>query len=312
MKHFYTLLFFCSLGFQQLNAQINYEEQSVQVNPQWHVGDRFNYQFTDVDYVISINDTVSKVVTNSHKKFSVLDENPYVYKLRWENLAVSTNDPDPFYNDYMLNSKGINYDFATNKDGEFLELLNEDGVKNQLLTVAKNLKRKNRRDATYQGNVSGLEDMIRSQDYVSYTFSQEINNLLQFNGLYLKVGEKYQGKQIQENLFGFPISSTSTTWLEGIDPKTETYTIVTSQILSKEDFESLWQLMAKSMLEQSNVNLTHEQVEREIKKYSDTIELTIDYKNKYNKDSVLINSHYKFSLNIGTRKTVNQLEIELL
>ncbi len=312
MHHFSLFFLFFYFQFFTIQAQINYSENSVQVKPIWKVGETYQYKFIDTDYVISVNDTVSKIVSKSTKNINVLDENQFVYKLLWENKEVKTNDPDEFYNDYLTNSENLKYEYATNKEGEFLELLNEDEVKNQMLSVAKKLKKKNKKDHVYQSNILGLEEMINSEDYVKYAFAQEINNLLQFNGLYMKIGEKYEGKQVQENLFGFPISSTSTTWLDNINPQEETYTIVTSQILSKEDFESLWQLMAKAMLEKSNLNLTQEQVQKEISKYSNTIELSVDYKNKYNKNSILINSHYKFSLNIGTRKTVNQLEIELM
>ena len=295
-----------------LHAQINYDDNSVQVIPVWNVGDIFEYSFKNEDYVISINDTISKIYTNSKKKISVLDENQFVYKIQWENTDVQTNDPDVFYKEYMTNARKVKYQYATNKDGEFLELLNEISVRSELLDIANKMLKKNKKDAVYQSNVNGLFDMIKSDDYVNYAFSQEINNMFQFNGLYFQLGEKYVGKQIQDNFFGYPISSTTTTWLDQINKESETYTIATSQELSKEDFENLWKFMAQSMLDQSNINLTKEQVDREISKYSDTLELKVDNRNTYNKNSILINSQYKFSLNIGTRKTINLLEIQLL
>lgn len=308
----YIFIFLPLLFSNSLHAQINYDDNSVQVIPVWNVGDIFEYSFKNEDYVISINDTISKIYTNSKKKISVLDENQFVYKIQWENTDVQTNDPDVFYKEYMTNARKVKYQYATNKDGEFLELLNEISVRSELLDIANKMLKKNKKDAVYQSNVNGLFDMIKSDDYVNYAFSQEINNMFQFNGLYFQLGEKYVGKQIQDNFFGYPISSTTTTWLDQINKESETYTIATSQELSKEDFENLWKFMAQSMLDQSNINLTKEQVDREISKYSDTLELKVDNRNTYNKNSILINSQYKFSLNIGTRKTINLLEIQLL
>ena len=143
MHHFSLFFLFFYFQFFTIQAQINYGENSVQVKPIWKVGETYQYKFIDTDYVISVNDTVSKIVSKSTKNINVLDENQFVYKLLWENKEVKTNDPDEFYNDYLTNSENLKYEYATNKEGEFLELLNEDEVKNQMLSVAKKLKKKN-------------------------------------------------------------------------------------------------------------------------------------------------------------------------
>ncbi|WP_068599127.1 hypothetical protein ACF3NR_01165 [Vaginella massiliensis] len=293
-------------------AQVNVQNQTVQIVPKWSVGNTYEYHFKNDDFIISINDTVSKVYTNSKKKMSVVDENQFVYKMQWEITDYQTNDPDEFYKDFLTNSKNVSYEFATNKDGEYLELLNETKVQTQLIDIVSKMKKKNKKNAVYQSNVDGLMEMISANEYVQYALSQELHNLLQYNGLFLQMGEKYVGKQVQDNFFGYPIASTTTTWLDSINEENLSYTIASTQELDKDDFENLWKFMAQNMLDQSNVKLTKEQVEREISKYSDTIELKVDNRSTYNKDSILVNSQYRFSLNIGTRKTINMLEIQLM
>ena len=66
------------------------------------------------------------------------------------------------------------------------------------------------------------------------------------------------------------------------------------------------------MLNDAKLNLSQEQVKKEIKKYSETVELKVKYENTYDLNSILIKSEYLFSLNIGSKKTVNQLSIKLL
>lgn len=144
--------------------------------------------------------------------------------------------------------------------------------------------------------------MIKSDSYIPYVFEQEIQVLNYFNGYYLVLGEEYIGKSVQNNIFGFPISSTTKTYLKDIDKENQTFTVVSKQNLSKEDFEKLWEEMAYYMLNDKNLELTQDQIKKEIKKYSETVELLVDYESKYDKNAVLIEADYRFVLNIGSKK----------
>lgn len=81
------------------------------------------------------------------------------------------------------------------------------------------------------------EETIKSKTYVPYVFEQEVHVFNYFNGQYFRLGETYEGKSVQENIFGFPISSTNT-YLKDINKEKGTYTIASDQNLSKDDFEN--------------------------------------------------------------------------
>ncbi|MBQ0147222.1 MAG: hypothetical protein KBS93_02050, partial [Flavobacteriaceae bacterium] len=303
------LLFVNILICSSVFAQIDYENNAVQVKPNWELKKIYNYNFSDRNISINVNDTVMNVVNNSKKTVQVLDKNNFAYKLELINGKNTSNDPDDFYRDFINNSDGIKYQFTTNLSGEFLELLNINDIRKSFLKVTDELYDKKRKVKGYKENIVSLENMINSETYIPYVFEQEIQVLNFFNGYYLKLGEEYIGKTLQDNIFGFPISSTTTTFLQEIDKKDETFTIVSDQNLSKDDFEKLWEEMAYYMLNDKNLQLTQDQIKKEIKKYSETIELKVGYVSKYDKNAILLESDYKFIMNIGSKKTINHLNI---
>lgn len=307
--HLFTLIFLCSPA---IFAQVNVEEKSVQVKPNLELNKIYNYSFTDKNFSISVNDTISKVVNNSFKSFELLDKNEFSHKFKFINGKNDSNDPDAFYRDFINNSEGITYIFTTNPSGEFLELLNVPEIENDLLKVTEKLAKQRKKSEDYMANISHIEEMVKSKTYVPYIFEQEVHVFNFFNGQYFKLGEYYEGKSMQENIFGFPISSTTNTYLKEINLAEGSYTIVSDQNLSKDDFEKLWEEMAYYMLHDAKLNLSQEQVKKEIKKYSETVQLKVKYENTYDLNSILLKSEYLFSLNIGSKKTVNELIIKRL
>ena len=308
MKNF---LLFVTLFISVNNyAQIDYENNAVQVKPNWEVNETYQYDFVDTNLTISVNDTVMKVQNNAQKYLTVLDKNNYAYKLELKNGKNHSTDPDDFYRDFINNSEGIKYQFTTNLSGEFLELLNVEQIRKSFLNVTDKLAKQKRKSDEYRASIDDLQGMINSESYIPYVFEQEIQILNFFNGYYLKNGEKYVGKSIQDNIFGFPISSTTTTFLKNIDKEKETFTIVSNQNLSKDDFEKLWEEMAYYMLNDKNLQLSQDQIKKEIKKYSETVELRVDYESNYDKNAILLESDYRFLLNIGSKKTINLLNIK--
>ncbi|MGV0937034.1 hypothetical protein [Empedobacter falsenii] len=293
-------------------AQVNFEEKSVQVKPNLELNKVYNYSFTDRNFSISVNDTVSKVINQSNKSMELVDKNDFANKYTFVNGKNQSNDPDEFYRDFINNSEGIEYEFTTNPSGEFLELLNVPQIEEKLLKITDKLGKQRKKSDDYKSNIAYIEEMVKSKTYVPYVFEQEVHVFNYFNGQYFRLGETYEGKSVQENIFGFPISSTTNTYLKDINKEKGTYTIASDQNLSKDDFEKLWEEMAYYMLNDAKLNLSQEQVKKEIKKYSETVELKVKYENTYDLNSILIKSEYLFSLNIGSKKTVNQLSIKLL
>lgn len=307
MKTFLLIVngLFCASVF----GQIDYENNAVQVKPEWELHKIYQYDFVDQNISINVNDTTMNVLNKSQKTIQVLDKNSYAYKIELTNGKNESNDPDEFYRDFINHSNGIKYQFTTNRSGEFLELLNIDDIRKSFLNVTTELGKLKRKTKEYKDNIGELENMINSDSYIPYVFEQEIQVLNFFNGYYLKMGEKYVGKAVQDNIFGFPISSTTTTYLKEIDQQNETFTVVSDQNLSKDDFEKLWEEMATYMLNDKNIQLTQDQIKREIKKYSETVELTVGYESKYDKNAILLESTYRFVMNIGSKKTINNLNI---
>ena len=292
-------------------GQIDFENNSVQVKPNWELNFAYQYDFNDRNISISVNDTILDSKNYSQKKLIVLDKNNYAYKLELINGRNVSTDPDEFYRDFINQSEGIKYEFTTNLSGEFLELLNINNIEKSFLNVIDKLVKQKKKSEDYKRNIAELETMIKSDSYIPYVFEQEIQVLNYFNGYYLVLGEEYIGKSVQNNIFGFPISSTTKTYLKNIDKENETFTVVSKQNLSKDDFEKLWEEMAYYMLNDKNLELTQEQIKREIKKYSETVELLVDYESKYDKNAVLLEADYRFVLNIGSKKTINHLNIKL-
>ena len=293
-------------------GQVNFDEKSVQVKPNLELNKIYKYSFTDRNVSISVNDTVSKIINQSEKTMELIDKNDFSNKFEFVNGKNESNDPDDFYRDFINNSDGIKYQFTTNPSGEFLDLLNSAEIEGNLLKITDKLGKQRKKSEDYKANITHIEDMIKSKTYVPYVFEQEVHVFNYFNGQYFRLGETYEGKSVQENIFGFPISSTTNTYLEEINQAKGTYTIVSDQNLSKDDFEKLWEEMAYYMLNDAKLNLSQEQVKKEIKKYSETVQLKVSYKNTYNLNSILLKSDYFFSLNIGSKKTVNHLSINLL
>lgn len=295
-----------------LFAQINFEDSSVQIKPSWELNKLYTYKFTDKNISISVNDTTMNITNNSSKSIKLIDKNNFAYKLELVNGKNTTNDPDEFYRDFINNSGGIKYQYTTNQSGEFLELLNADEVETSFLKITDALGKQKKKSKEYKDNIHQIEEMIKSKTYIPYVFDQEIQVVNYFNGHYLKLGETYLGKSVQENIFGFPISSTTTTYLKTIDPDKETFTVVSDQKLSTEDFEKLWEEMAYYMLNDTDLKADPRAGEAGNKKYSETVELKVAYESTYDKNAILLQSDYIFSLNIGSKKTVNHLAITLL
>ncbi len=270
-------------------GQVNFDEKSVQVKPNLELNKIYKYSFTDRNFSISVNDTVSKIINQSEKTMELIDKNDFSNKFEFVNGKNESNDPDDFYRDFINNSDGIKYQFTTNPSGEFLDLLNSAEIEGNLLKITDKLGKQRKKSEDYKANITHIEDMIKSKTYVPYVFEQEVHVFNYFNGQYFRLGETYEGKSVQENIFGFPISSTTNTYLEEINQAKGTYTIVSDQNLSKDDFEKLWEEMAYYMLNDAKLNLSQEQVKKEIKKYSETVQLKVSYKNTYNLNSILLN-----------------------
>ena len=293
-------------------AQVNFEDKSVQVKPNLELNKVYNYSFTDRNVSISVNDTTMNVVNQSTKTIELVDKNEFVNKFEFINGKNESNDPDAFYRDFINNSEGLKYLFTTNSSGEFLELLNVPQIEEKLLDITDKLAKQRKKSEEYKGNIAYIEEMIKSKTYVPYVFEQEVHVFNYFNGQFLQFGEKYEGKSVQDNIFGFPISSTTTTYIKDLNKEKGTYTVASDQNLSKDDFEKLWEEMAYYMLNDAKLNLSQDQVKKEIKKYSETVQLKVSYENTYDINSILLKSDYFFSLNIGSKKTVNHLTINLL
>ena len=304
------LLFANLLICSELFAQIDFENDAVQIRPNWEINSIYTYDYMDRNISISVNDTLTNVVNKSQKKLSVLDKNQFAYKLELHNGKNLSTDPDDFYRDFINNSDGIKYQFTTNPAGEFLELLNIEAVKKDFLSITEKLRKQKRKSEQYLSSIDDIEYMIESDNYIPYVFEQEVQVLNFFNGNYLKLGEEYVGKTVQDNIFGFPISSTTTTYLKEIDRQNETFTVISDQQLSKDDFEKLWEEMAYHMLNDKNLQLPQEQIKKEIKKYSETVELKVGYVSKYDKNAILLESDYRFVMNIGSKRTINHLNIK--
>ena len=307
-----SIFTFFLLASPAIFAQVNFEEKSVQVKPNLELNKIYNYSFTDRNFSITVNDTLSKIINQSQKSIELIDRNNFVNKYEFVNGKNESNDPDDFYRDFINNSDGIIYQFTTNPSGEFLDLLNTSQIEEDLLKITDKLAKQRKKSETYKSNISHIEEMIKSKTYVPYVFDQEVHVFNYFNGQYFRLGETYEGKSVQDNIFGFPISSTTNTFLKDLNKEKGTFTISSNQNLSKDDFEKLWEEMAYYMLNDAKLNLSQEQVKKEIKKYSETVELKVKYENTYDLNSILIKSEYLFSLNIGSKKTVNQLSIKLL
>ncbi len=307
-----SIFTFFLLASPAIFAQVNFEEKSVQVKPNLELNKIYNYSFTDRNFSITVNDTLSKIINQSQKSIELIDRNNFVNKYEFVNGKNESNDPDDFYRDFINNSDGIIYQFTTNPSGEFLDLLNTSQIEEDLLKITDKLAKQRKKSETYKSNISHIEEMIKSKTYVPYVFDQEVHVFNYFNGQYFRLGETYEGKSVQDNIFGFPISSTTNTFLKDLNKEKGTFTISSNQNLSKDDFEKLWEEMAYYMLNDAKLNLSQDQIKKEIKKYSETVELKVQYENTYDLNSILLKSEYIFSLNIGSKKTVNHLSINLL
>ena len=186
-------------------AQVNFEDKSVQVKPNLELNKVYNYSFTDRNVSISVNDTTMNVVNQSTKTIELVDKNEFVNKFEFINGKNESNDPDAFYRDFINNSEGLKYLFTTNSSGEFLELLNIPQIEEKLLDITDKLAKQRKKSEEYKGNIAYIEEMIKSKTYVPYVFEQEVHVFNYFNGQFLQFGEKYEGKSVQDNIFGFGI-----------------------------------------------------------------------------------------------------------
>lgn len=126
-------------------GQIDFENNSVQVKPNWELNKTYQYDFNDRNISISVNDTILDSKNYSQKKLIILDKNNYAYKLELVNGRNVSTDPDEFYRDFINQSEGIKYQFTTNLSGEFLELLNVKNIEKSFLTVIEKLTKQKKR-----------------------------------------------------------------------------------------------------------------------------------------------------------------------
>ena len=128
-----SIFTFFLLASPAIFAQVNFEEKSVQVKPNLELNKIYNYSFTDRNFSITVNDTLSKIINQSQKSIELIDRNNFVNKYEFVNGKNESNDPDDFYRDFINNSDGIIYQFTTNPSGEFLDLLNTSQIEEDLL-----------------------------------------------------------------------------------------------------------------------------------------------------------------------------------
>ena len=156
-------------------GQVNFDEKSVQVKPNLELNKIYKYSFTDRNFSISVNDTVSKIINQSEKTMELIDKNDFSNKFEFVNGKNESNDPDDFYRDFINNSDGIKYQFTTNPSGEFLDLLNSAEIEGNLLKITDKLGKQRKKSEDYKANITHIEDMIKSKTYVPYVFEQEVH-----------------------------------------------------------------------------------------------------------------------------------------
>jgi hypothetical protein len=121
-KHGMVLLLM--MAFSMANAQMNFEDSSVQVITYWNLGETHEYSVSLHKLQYTANDTTSNETITYDVEVSVVDSSLFSYNIRWYYKNFKSDSESPVLQKLATAAEGMEVIILTNEVGSFQGIVN--------------------------------------------------------------------------------------------------------------------------------------------------------------------------------------------
>lgn len=262
MKNTLLLFLFLVAGLSAF-AQIDRENESVQVISYWEKGDKQNYYITLEKLKIIDNDTISRELVSYDVEVSVLGATEDSYSIQWHYKNFETSNPNPLLKKIAEIPNDMKVVFKTDELGTFIELENWEEIRDFNLKMITELKDMFK-DTPEVGNIlNQVYASYLSKESIQATATKDIQQYHTFHGAAYSLGEVLEGNILSPNAFGGkPFDTEVLVYLDEIDEEEDNYIMRASYEVNKEQLVEAVLNFAKELSKEGEIPLpTTEELE---------------------------------------------------
>ena len=209
MKRSILLILGFLAGIIPAFAQMSADSTTVQIIAYWKVGDKYNYQVEETQYKILNGTDTTDVMRSAHLvTYEIVDATDSTYRVRvktddyqhsnYETAAIVDEVTELFGN--------MPFEFETNQYGAFKRLIiSDDDLQRYYKEMEAILERmtagKGLTDEVREATMSMVRDIF-TKEKIEQIYIAEFKPLIQFHGLWMKIGVEVPYETEAPSLFG--------------------------------------------------------------------------------------------------------------
>lgn len=317
MKLRLILLFIILISISiEINAQINYEDSTVQAITYWNLNESYTYEIIQSKDKAKNHDEVKSNSTRSLVKITVIDSTQNSYTIEWQFLECDIPNLElvPELKSLLNATK---YIYKTNELGEFSELLNWEEVRDNTLAITKagmTLAFKEKgipQNDSISNTVNLLAESLMSKEYIEQKVIESVNIFHSFFGIKYKLGE------ILESEIDVPIpipnmqsaKAQMNVWLDTIDSENSSYILCLEQQIDQSVVKRLIKQFLEGMSNRLNVENNSEVLDDAL---LEDLEYSIVIHSEFDNSGWPLDIVSRTNISLGSNQQNNTIQFKLV
>lgn len=230
IKNVWTVAFIQILMLAYSNilpGQINSPDSSVQVVPQWNLGETNSYEISYQQLTYFYEDTLSDVLITYEIDITVIDSTEDSFTVRWQNKNFNILPFNAALKALYDAANKAPVDVKISRLGVFEEVLNWKEVKDSTNKYFKKVARQVRRDPEANFSMKAMKAAISSKKSIESDWIPNVHQFHMFHGSKYILNKEVTGKVLTPNYYNEaePFDTYVTVILEKINDEFKNYTI---------------------------------------------------------------------------------------
>lgn len=210
-----------------LCGQINSLDSSVQIIPQWYLGESNSYEISYQQLTYIYEDTLSDVRITYDIDLTVIDSTDESYTVRWQSKNFNIIPFNPALKALYDAANMAPIYVKISRSGVFEEVLNWKEVKDSTNKYFRKIRRQMRRDADAHQSMLAMKAAISSKKNIESEWIPNVHQFHKFHGARYILNKEITGKVLTPNFYNEakPFDTHVTVILENINAEFNNYTV---------------------------------------------------------------------------------------
>lgn len=210
-------------------------DSTAQVIAYWDKGEKQNYSVTHEKIKIKDSDTISKVITTYEVEITVLDSTAHSYTIEWLYKNLQNKGENPLMQKILSATNDLKVIFKTDENGEFVELLNWEEIKDYIQKTTALLRKEYKDLPEVDKVVDQLEATLSTKEAIEFTSIKDIQQYHSFHGGQYTLGKLVEATRKVPNVLGTePFDAIISVSLDEINEEDNNFILRVSQEIDKE------------------------------------------------------------------------------